>query len=68
VERHRSNAPIEELNLTVRAYNRLKRGGITTIAAVLERSDEELLAMPGFSPRLYDELRSKLISNGFLDN
>jgi len=62
----RYNTPIEELNLSVRAYNCLKRSGLMTVGAVLEKSEEELLALRNFGRKSYDELRDKLISMGYL--
>lgn len=62
----RYNTPIEELNLSVRAYNCLKRSGLMTVGAVLEKSEEELLALRNFGRKSYDELRDKLVSLGFL--
>jgi DNA-directed RNA polymerase subunit alpha len=62
----RYNTPIEELNLSVRAYNCLKRSGLMTVGAVLEKSEEELLALRNFGRKSYDELREKLQSMGFL--
>ena len=57
----RYNTPIEDLNLSVRAYNCLKRSGLMTVGAVLEKSEEELLALRNFGRKSYDELREKLI-------
>jgi DNA-directed RNA polymerase subunit alpha len=62
----RYNTPIEDLNLSVRAYNCLKRSGLMTVGAVLEKSEDELLALRNFGRKSYDELREKLISMGFL--
>ena len=62
----RYNTPIEDLNLSVRAYNCLKRSGLMTVGAVLEKSEEELLSLRNFGRKSYDELRDKLISLGFL--
>jgi DNA-directed RNA polymerase subunit alpha len=62
----RYNTPIEDLNLSVRAYNCLKRSGLMTVGAVLEKSEEELLSLRNFGRKSYDELREKLISMGFL--
>ena len=45
------DVPIEELELTVRAYNCLKRAGITKVGEVLERlekGEEEILAIRNF--------------------
>lgn len=62
----RYNTPIEDLNLSVRAYNCLKRSGLMTVGAVLEKSEEELLALRNFGRKSYDELKDKLLSMGFL--
>jgi DNA-directed RNA polymerase subunit alpha len=62
----RYNTPIEDLNLSVRAYNCLKRSGLMTVGAVLEKSEEELLALRNFGRKSYDELKDKLIEMGFL--
>lgn len=62
----RYNTPIEDLNLSVRAYNCLKRSGLMTVGAVLEKSEEELLALRNFGRKSYDELKEKLVSMGFL--
>jgi DNA-directed RNA polymerase subunit alpha len=58
--------PIEELNLSVRAYNCLKRSGLMTVGAVLEKSEDELLSLRNFGRKSYDELRDKLIELGLL--
>ncbi len=57
--------PIEDLDLSVRAYNCLKRSGLTTVGAILERSEEELLALRNFGDKSYEELRDKLVARGF---
>jgi DNA-directed RNA polymerase subunit alpha len=62
----RYNTPIEDLNLSVRAYNCLKRSGLMTVGTVLEKSEEELLALRNFGRKSYDELKEKLVSLGFL--
>jgi DNA-directed RNA polymerase subunit alpha len=63
----RYNTPIEELNLSVRAYNCLKRSGLMTVGQVLEKSEEELLGLRNFGRKSYDELREKLIEMGFIE-
>ena len=61
------NMPIEDLNLSVRAYNCLKRSGLmTTVGSVLEKSEDELLSLRNFGRKSYDELRDKLIELGLL--
>lgn len=59
------DTPIESLDLSVRAYNCLKRSGLTTIGAVLEKSEEELLSLRNFGEKSYEELRDKLVQHGF---
>ena len=62
--------PIEELELTVRAYNCLKRAGITQVGEILEKlqkGEEEILAIRNFGQKSLDELMEKLCEKGFLD-
>jgi len=59
------DTPIEQLDLSVRAYNCLKRSGLMTVGAVLEKSEEELLALRNFGEKSYLELRDKLVEHGF---
>ena len=60
------NTPIEQLNLSVRAYNCLKRSGLMTVGQVLEKSEDELLTLRNFGQKSYDELKAKLLDYGFL--
>jgi len=57
---------IEDLNLSMRAYNCLRRSGLMTVGQVLEKSEEELLALRNFGRKSYDELREKLDEMGLL--
>ena len=59
------DTPIEDLDLSVRAYNCLKRSGLMTVGAVLEKSEEELLALRNFGEKSYFELKEKLVTSGF---
>lgn len=62
--------PIEELDLSVRAYNCLKRAGITHVGEVLEKlrkGEDEILAIRNFGQKSLDELMAKLSEKGFLD-
>jgi DNA-directed RNA polymerase subunit alpha len=63
----RYNTPIEELQLSVRAYNCLKRSGLMTVGQVLEKSEDELLGLRNFGRKSYDELRDRLIELGYVD-
>ena len=59
---------IEELDLSVRAFNCLKRAGITKVGEILERLDrdeEELLAIRNFGQKSLDELKLNLEAKGF---
>jgi DNA-directed RNA polymerase subunit alpha len=60
------NTPIEDLSLSVRAYNCLKRSGLMTVGQVLEKSEDELLTLRNFGRKSYDELRSRLTELGYL--
>ncbi len=63
------DVPIEELELTVRAYNCLKRAGITRVGEVLERlekGEEEVMAIRNFGRKSLNELVEKLDRKGFL--
>jgi DNA-directed RNA polymerase subunit alpha len=61
--------PIEDLELSVRAYNCLKRAGITKVGEILERlskGDDEMLAIRNFGRKSLDELKQALRTKGFL--
>lgn len=60
------NMPIEELGLSMRAYNCLRRSGLVTVGQVMEKSEEELLNLRNFGRKSYDELRDKLEELGLL--
>src|SRR5690606_15931198 len=63
----RWNTPVEDLQLSVRAYNCLKRSGLMTVGQVLERTEDELLSLRNFGRKSYDELRDKLIELDYVD-
>ncbi len=61
--------PIEQLDLSVRVFNSLKRTGITTVGEVLEvlnKGEEAMLAIRNFGEKSLDELRQKLHEKGYL--
>ncbi len=62
----RYNTPIEDLSLSVRAYNCLKRSGLMTVGQVLEKSEDELLTLRNFGRKSYDELKARLNEGDFL--
>ena len=57
--------PIEDLDLSVRAYNCLKRSGITKVGQVLEMSEDDLLAVRNFGQKSLDELHQRLQAMGY---
>ena len=62
-------APIEELELTVRAYNCLKRAGITKVGEILkrmEKGEDEMLAIRNFGKKSLDELVDRLREKNYL--
>ena len=61
--------PIEQLDLSVRVFNSLKRTGITNVGEVLEmlgRGEEAMLTIRNFGQKSMSELREKLIAKNFL--
>ena len=64
------DTPIEELELSVRAYNCLKRAGITKVGEILERlkkGTDEILAIRNFGQKSLDELMERLQAKGYLE-
>ena len=51
---------IEELNLSVRSYNCLKREGINTVGDVVQKTEAELLDIRNFGQKSIDEVKAKL--------
>ena len=51
---------IEDLNLSVRAYNVLKRGGIHTAEELQRRTDDELMRIRGMGKHSLEEIHEKL--------
>jgi len=58
------STPIEQLDLTVRSYNCLKREGIHTVGELLGRSEADLLDIRNFGAKSIDEVKAKLVSLG----
>ncbi|MFD6953072.1 DNA-directed RNA polymerase subunit alpha [Nocardiopsis sp. TSRI0078] len=56
--------PIEDLNLTVRSYNCLKREGIHSVGELVARSEQDLLDIRNFGAKSIDEVKQKLIDMG----
>jgi DNA-directed RNA polymerase subunit alpha len=56
--------PIEELDLTVRSYNCLKREGINTVSELINLTEDQLMNIRNFGSKSVDEVRDKLTSMG----
>ncbi len=64
-----ADQPIEELELSMRAYNCLKRAGITKVGEVLlklEQGENEILAIRNFGQKSLDELIERLTEKEYL--
>jgi len=62
--------PIEQLDLSVRVFNSLRRTGITSVGEVLEMlalGDDTLLTIRNFGQKSLNELRARLQERGFLE-
>jgi DNA-directed RNA polymerase subunit alpha len=55
---------IEDLELTVRSYNCLKREGIHTVGELVGRSEADLLDIRNFGQKSIDEVKAKLAGMG----
>jgi len=60
------DTPIEELDLSVRAYNCLKRSNITKVGQVLSMNEEDLLGVRNFGEKSLQELQDRLHQRNFL--
>ncbi|MDI9995701.1 DNA-directed RNA polymerase subunit alpha, partial [Rhodococcus ruber] len=56
--------PIEDLDLTVRSYNCLKREGVHTVGELVARTESDLLDIRNFGQKSIDEVKVKLHSLG----
>ena len=56
--------PIEDMDLTVRSYNCLKREGVTTIGELVNKTEEDLLEIRNFGQKSIDEVKAKLAELG----
>jgi DNA-directed RNA polymerase subunit alpha len=58
------STPIEDLDLTVRSYNCLKREGINTVSELIALSEDQLMNIRNFGSKSVDEVREKLAGLG----
>ncbi len=60
--------PIEDLDLSVRVFNSLKRAGITNIGEIIElmdKGDDAVLSIRNFGVKSLIELRDKMVEKGY---
>ncbi|HKJ26055.1 MAG TPA: DNA-directed RNA polymerase subunit alpha [Anaerolineales bacterium] len=63
--------PIENLDLSVRVFNSLKRAGIITVGEVLElleKGEDAIMSIRNFGEKSMDELIEKMSEKGYLDS
>jgi DNA-directed RNA polymerase subunit alpha len=56
--------PIEDMDLTVRSYNCLKREGVTSVGELVQKAEEDLLEIRNFGQKSIDEVKAKLEEMG----
>ena len=56
--------PIEDLDLSVRSYNCLKREGVASVGELMDKTEQELLEIRNFGSKSVDEVREKLAELG----
>jgi len=64
VEDKFENMPIEELDLSVRSYNCLKRAAISTVAELTQKTEEEMMKVRNLGKKSLKEVKEKLADNG----
>ena len=55
---------IEELDLSVRAYNCLKRANINTVAELIQRNEEDMMKVRNLGKKSLEEVEQKLAALG----
>lgn len=58
------NMPVEQLDLSVRTMNCLRRGGITTVGELISKGEKELLALHNFGQKSKQEVEERLKALG----
>ena len=58
------NMLIEELDLSVRSNNCLKRAGITTVMELTQRSEDEMMKVRNLGKKSLKEVKDKLAAIG----
>ena len=55
---------IEDLDLTVRSYNCLKRAGINTVEELIQRTEEDMMKVRNLGRKSLEEVIQKLAGLG----
>jgi len=58
------NMPVEQMNLSVRTLNCLRRGGIATVGALVSREEKDLMALRNFGMKSKREIDERLETLG----
>ncbi|NCO65243.1 MAG: DNA-directed RNA polymerase subunit alpha [Candidatus Aquicultor secundus] len=58
------DSPIEDLELSVRSYNCLKREGVNTVQQLVEQSEGDLMKIRNFGAKSIEEVKDKLAQLG----
>lgn len=58
------NKPVEQLNLSVRTMNCLRRGNITTVGEVISKGEKSLMTLRNFGVKSLQELEERLNEDG----
>jgi DNA-directed RNA polymerase subunit alpha len=58
------NKPVDQLNLSVRTMNCLRRGGIITVGELTNKSERDLLTLRNFGQKSLNEIKDKLVEMG----
>ncbi|MDP8978417.1 MAG: DNA-directed RNA polymerase subunit alpha [Actinomycetota bacterium] len=56
--------PIEDMDLSVRSYNCLKREGVHTVGELVQKSEQDLLDIRNFGQKSIEEVKQKLTEMG----
>lgn len=65
-----ADMPIENLDLSVRVFNSLKRTGVTTVGDVIElldKGEESVMSIRNFGEKSLEELKDKMQEKNFLE-
>lgn len=63
-ESKKADTKIEQLDLSVRLFNSLKREGITTVGEILSKPEEDVMRIRSLGRKSFKELKEKLAEHG----